>query len=637
MVLKERRSSSSHGGDPFDNSFNTKDVEIVLHDRKKQKDRIQSAKSRKMICLDNCKYEVVREAAESEGFKIVDIDEPWNIYFQDRSIGLERTKAGYPFQFFNHIAGMHSICHKHVLARKFERAKRISPDFNFTPPSFVLPGDIEALQHYALSNHSEIYIYKPFKACQGTGIELVRDIGMLNTSFEMVVQRYVKNPCLIAKTKFDMRLYVVVVARPGERLPHVFLYEEGLVRFCTRQYSKKDLDVSRHLTNYAIQKDSGFVQPPRVFSHEEISEMMGTLGESELFERCGHKWSVAMLRAYFTQRKNVDFDAVWREVGRLAVHTVGLVSSEIMHNIHVSRSNAFEILGFDVMFDKNMKPTLIEVNHSPSFTCDSVLDESIKFNLLRNVLRLINVKGSDRRRYFAEERIKADERLLGLQSKDGVTSIVSKHPRRQISKPFAMRIAPKKATVFEKLFPLPTREETDTFMDKMKSVSLNNRNPIVRTPKTPKKTSPKRISRKIHSATDFTPVCVPKKEPEPKRMQRSLSAIDRLNRLKKKTESFSIEPIQTKPRFSAAKVPLNLKTCSVTSLCPFINSDSFTVMQRYSPPKVRRISIGEKVPVRTRIPFKRAKPAPKRKALSVKRATRNPVAVHDLSLPVLAL
>ena len=38
----------------------------------------------------------------------------------------------------------------------------------------------------------------------------------------------------------------------------------------------------------------------------------------------------------------------------------------------------FEILGFDIMLDENLKPYLIEINHAPSFNTDSPLDEKIK-------------------------------------------------------------------------------------------------------------------------------------------------------------------------------------------------------------------------------------------------------------------
>ena len=37
----------------------------------------------------------------------------------------------------------------------------------------------------------------------------------------------------------------------------------------------------------------------------------------------------------------------------------------------------FEILGFDIILDNNCNPWLLEINHSPSFTVDSSLDDMI--------------------------------------------------------------------------------------------------------------------------------------------------------------------------------------------------------------------------------------------------------------------
>ena len=50
----------------------------------------------------------------------------------------------------------------------------------------------------------------------------------------------------------------------------------------------------------------------------------------------------------------------------------------------------FEILGFDILIDKNGNPLLLEVNHAPSFNCDTALDAEVKRNLLTDTFRLIN-------------------------------------------------------------------------------------------------------------------------------------------------------------------------------------------------------------------------------------------------------
>ena len=44
----------------------------------------------------------------------------------------------------------------------------------------------------------------------------------------------------------------------------------------------------------------------------------------------------------------------------------------------IDNAMSFQILGFDIMIDKNFRPWLIEVNQAPSFQTDSPLDYEVK-------------------------------------------------------------------------------------------------------------------------------------------------------------------------------------------------------------------------------------------------------------------
>jgi tubulin polyglutamylase TTLL5 len=66
------------------------------------------------------------------------------------------------------------------------------------------------------------------------------------------------------------------------------------------------------------------------------------------------------------------------------------------HNLH--RNNCFEIFGYDIILDSELKPWLLEVNLSPSLACDSPLDISIKANLLADTFNMISVRRFDRRK-----------------------------------------------------------------------------------------------------------------------------------------------------------------------------------------------------------------------------------------------
>ena len=55
------------------------------------------------------------------------------------------------------------------------------------------------------------------------------------------------------------------------------------------------------------------------------------------------------------------------------------------------------MFGFDVMFVQQLKCWLIEVNSSPSLSCDSCLDTRIKGRLIRDTIALVEPPAYDRK------------------------------------------------------------------------------------------------------------------------------------------------------------------------------------------------------------------------------------------------
>ena len=51
----------------------------------------------------------------------------------------------------------------------------------------------------------------------------------------------------------------------------------------------------------------------------------------------------------------------------------------------------FELLGFDIMLDKDCQPSLLEVNLAPSFMTDSPLDDEIKSKLMKDLFKLLGM------------------------------------------------------------------------------------------------------------------------------------------------------------------------------------------------------------------------------------------------------
>jgi len=64
------------------------------------------------------------------------------------------------------------------------------------------------------------------------------------------------------------------------------------------------------------------------------------------------------------------------------------------------------------MFDSKCKPYLLEVNHSPSFSCDSPLDEKIKGELIKDTIRLLGLSKKRKAMYRKNIQMHLDQRIM---------------------------------------------------------------------------------------------------------------------------------------------------------------------------------------------------------------------------------
>jgi tubulin---tyrosine ligase len=83
-----------------------------------------------------------------------------------------------------------------------------------------------------------------------------------NTYKTVILQRYIPNPYLISKRKFDFRVYGLLTyqyqpsnseEKPPLRLLRGYFYEEGYLRTSCKEFSMKNIDNKYvHLTNDAV-------------------------------------------------------------------------------------------------------------------------------------------------------------------------------------------------------------------------------------------------------------------------------------------------------------------------------------------------------------------------------------------------
>ncbi|KAL4454548.1 hypothetical protein ABPG74_021753 [Tetrahymena malaccensis] len=307
----------------------------------------------------------------------------FDVFWTDNAVQPEQLGRMQPYQKINHFPGMFSLARKNHLARNLMKMRKQFPDqYKFFPQTWLLPAEYNDFRNQFEKSRSQqkIFIVKPEASCQGRGIFLTRSLDDLNPSDHYVVQRYLNKPYLIDGLKFDFRLYVLLAGCDPLR---IYLYYEGLTRFATEKYQEVNRDniedMCMHLTNYAINKDN-----PN-FKFNQDKEKMDV----------GHKRSLTSVLQLLEDQGH-DVNKLWKDIKRVLIKTIISAQPTLAHHYRSCQPDnfmnnmCFEILGFDIILDSHLKPWVLEVNHTPSFSTDTPLDSYIKKNTIRDSLKLMN-------------------------------------------------------------------------------------------------------------------------------------------------------------------------------------------------------------------------------------------------------
>ncbi|KAF5399821.1 Tubulin polyglutamylase TTLL5 [Paragonimus heterotremus] len=286
------------------------------------------------------------------------------------------------FHKVNHFPRSYELTRKDRLAKNVQRMQRLKGlrFFDFVPASYILPEEFRELCAGYLQDRGP-YIVKPIASSRGRGIYIVSHPEEIPYDEPVIVSRYISNPFLLDGFKFDVRLYAAVTSY--EPLV-VYLYEEGLVRFATvrYQYGARHLKTQcMHLTNYSVNKRNfEFVQ-----------------NDDANVEDFGNKWSLGALLRYL-KSEGADVTGLMVRIEDIIVKSflsvVGPIASAC-NMFHASRSQCFELYGFDIIVDENFRPWLLEVNLSPSLACDSPLDFKVKSHMLTDLFNLVGLSCHD--------------------------------------------------------------------------------------------------------------------------------------------------------------------------------------------------------------------------------------------------
>uniref|UniRef100_A0A3Q2XFY7 Tubulin tyrosine ligase-like family, member 6 n=1 Tax=Hippocampus comes TaxID=109280 RepID=A0A3Q2XFY7_HIPCM len=173
-------------------------------------------------------------------------------------------------------------------------------------------------QSYTRVQKQATFICKPESGCQGRGIFMTRSSRDLHPGEHMICQLYITRPLIMDGYKFDLRIYVLVTSCDPLR---IFLFKEGLARFCTTKYLEPALsnmdEVCMHLTNYSINKHQDN------FIHDDHTGS----------KRCFLSTLIRQLEA-----ERADAAKLWDDIEDIIIKTLIAVQPILKHNYHAGRS-----------------------------------------------------------------------------------------------------------------------------------------------------------------------------------------------------------------------------------------------------------------------------------------------------------
>ncbi|NWZ36281.1 TTL11 polyglutamylase, partial [Brachypodius atriceps] len=332
----------------------------------------------------------------------------------------------------NKFPGMMETVRKITLSRAMRTMQDLFPlEYNFYPRSWILPEELPLfvaevrMMKDRNPSWKPTFIVKPDGGCQGDGIYLIKDPSDIRLTGSIqsrpaVVQEYICKPLLVDKLKFDIRLYVLLKSlEPLE----IYIAKDGLSRFCTEPYQEPTLknlhQVFMHLTNYSLNIHSGnFIHSASV--------------------NTGSKRTFSSILCRLSSR-GADVKKLWSDIISLVIKTIIALTPELkvyyQSDIPAGKPGptCFQILGFDILLMKNLKPVLLEVNANPSMRIEheqelspgvfenvpSPVDEEVKVAVIRDTLRLVDPQKKKRKDTHATRAVQ----WLGVHEHSGLQEL----------------------------------------------------------------------------------------------------------------------------------------------------------------------------------------------------------------------
>jgi hypothetical protein len=308
---------------------------------------------------------------------------------------------------------MDVMCYKNSFFQALLRMKGIFPSFyTFFATTFQLPSQFSEFQkeHTRLTSRGAVvtWIVKPRNGCCGMGIRLVQHpLEIVGQTQQAIVQRYV-SPFLLEGYKFDFRFYIFI---PTLAPFTVYVYNEGLARFCTHPYvapTSENLDDRYcHLTNTAVNVANKEGQRKILDLSSAVLKQIAAVDErgKTLWNKIKQVVLLSMISEYSNIIQHVNNTTAERKKAAAEPQQKPEDAKDLSATLPPPATaqpvgpplddmhRYFHILGIDILLNERCEPVVLELNDRPSLCVTYELESSLKSQMIHDALKLVTLDG----------------------------------------------------------------------------------------------------------------------------------------------------------------------------------------------------------------------------------------------------
>ena len=300
-------------------------------------------------------------------FNRVDKDGNWNIYLpcgynsvesELDSLNVNRGKRIFAIKNCDKIVSKNNLWRILVKNAGKEKAKEIMPEtflyddegynsfWNQHAPGnfYVMKKNLQRKQGIKITNNED-------------DIKKGKDEGFV------LIQKYVQNPFLVKGYKLNLRVYFLLVVL-GDDI-YAYVHNLGKCIYTSQPYNKFSLDPNKTITSLNLNKN--IYQELPFTTKELFVYISNAYGEDAMIEF--NKRYVNMLEAFF--------ESIYKDLKQ---------PMKFYNNL------MFQLFGIDMIFDENLKPSILEINKGPDMIPKSEMDVKLKTKIYSDTFDLVSDK-----------------------------------------------------------------------------------------------------------------------------------------------------------------------------------------------------------------------------------------------------